>query len=149
MKSFSTHLAVGAAALISGGLVAAEVIKPTDPAKPVADRVAVAPPEQVRTQTVTRVIHRVHRVHLHPKARPVATPPAPAPAPAPVPAPAVVPRRVQVAAPIPVSHSAPAATTKPTLTSRTSGHGTGSSGSRRGEDDGHEHDNHEYEGGDD
>ena len=157
MKSFTTYLAVAAAALVTGGLVATSLNKPADPVKPTALRAPIVAPEQVRTQVVTRVIHRVHRVHVHPKphhpAVAAAAPPAPAPVvhAAPAPAPVIQPRRVVVAQHIPTPTTAPAhPTTKPTLSTRTSGHGTGSSGG--GEDNGERGDNSSedhYEGGDD
>jgi hypothetical protein len=153
MKSLTPYLAVAAAALVTGGLVATTVTGPEAPAEPAALKIPAAAPEQVRTQVVTRVVHRVHRVHLHPKRPHVAAAPAPLPraAPAPAPAPAVVPRRVVVAAPAPTPNSTPARETgKPTLTTRTSGQG---SGSRRDDDEGEREDRGEdedrYEGGDD
>ena len=160
MKSFTSYLAVAAAALVTGGLVATAVTKPADTVKPTALKIpAATPPEQVRTQVVTRVIHRVHRVHVHPKAHHVAAaaapaPAAPAPAPvvraAPAPAPAVVPRRIPVATHIPTTTSAPVRQSKPTLTTRTSGHGTGSqSGGRDSEGGGDSGGDDRYEGGDD
>jgi hypothetical protein len=143
MKSLATHLSVVAACLAAGAL-AGTALTASAGHTPAALRSAVQPPEQVRTETVTRVIHRVRRVHVHPKPNPaprvIAAPPAPAPsrvtlASAPV---AVTPRRVQVApAPVPPAHSAPAGGGKPTLHTGSSGH----SGTRsKGGDDGGERD---------
>ena len=93
-----------------------------DPERPdgaVAARTLPPPPEQVRTVVVTKTIHRVRHVRVHPRHPAVAAAP-PAPAPAPV---AVAPRPVAVRAPA-VAPSHP-------VTTRTSGHG-GSGGEREG-----------------
>jgi hypothetical protein len=122
-----SHLAIAAAALLAGGLGAmAFTADPKGPDAAVATRTLPAPPEQVRTVVVTKTIHRVRHVRVHP--RHLAVVAAPAPAPAPV---AVAPRTVAARAPA-VVPSRPG-------TTRTSGHG----GSGGGE---HEH---EHEGGGD
>lgn len=157
-KSFPTYLAVGATALTVGGIVGTAMTATPD-TKNASETVAAAPvPEQVRTQTVTRTIHRVRKVHVKakPKHRAAAAAPAPAPAPAApaavAPAPVAPAPRVRTSVPVsvPIANSAPARPApKPTIKSRTSG---GSAGGER-EDDGHEreyeHEGGEYEGGDD
>lgn len=133
MSRVISHLAIAVAALVAGGLGAMAFT--TDPERPdgaVAARTLPPPPEQVRTVVVTKTIHRVRHVRVHPR-RPavVAAPPATAPAPAAAPV-AVAPRPVAVRAPA-VAPSHP-------VTTRTSGHGSGGGGGER---------EHEHEGGGD
>jgi len=122
-----SHLAIAAAALVAGGLGALAFSgDPERPGAAIATRTLPPPPEQVRTVVVTKTIHRVRHVRVHPRHPAViAAPPAPAPPPAPV---VVAPRPVAARAPAPAPSR---------VTTRTSGHaGTGG-----GE--------HEHEGGGD
>jgi hypothetical protein len=132
VSRITSHVAVATAALVAGGLGATAFSSPeqerqatTVPARPL--------PPQVRTVVVTKTIHRVRHVRVHPHPAPVAAaPPAPvavAPRPAPVRSPVVMRRPVAIR-PAPATHP---------LKTRTSGHGGG----------GGEHEGAEHEGGGD
>jgi hypothetical protein len=142
MASKAGKLVAGTSVLGLGGLAAVAISadKPAS-AERVVTTIAKAPPVEVQTITVRRVIHRtIHekRRHTHHTSAVAVSAPAagaaaasaPAEAPAPVVQPAPVPTST---APAPMPERAP-------IRTRTSGSG----GSTTGEDDGYEH-----EGGDD
>ena len=127
MSRITSHVAIATAALVAGGLGATAFSSP-DPVRQATTIPGRPLPPQVRTVVVTKTIHRVRHVRVHPHPAPVAAAP-----PAPV---AVAPVRSPVAIRRPVAIR-PAPATQP-LKTRTSGHGGGG-----------EHDGAEHEGGGD
>ena len=127
MSSITSHVAIATAALVAGGLGATAFSSP-DPVRQATTIPGRPLPPQVRTVVVTKTIHRVRHVRVHPHPAPVAAPP-----PAPV---AVAPRPAPVRSPVAI-RLRPAPATQP-LKTRTSGHGGGG-----------EHDGAEHEGGGD
>ena len=131
MSRITSHVAIATAALVAGGLGATAFSSP-DPVRQATTIPGRPLPPQVRTVVVTKTIHRVRHVRVHPHPAPVAAPP-----PAPV---AVAPRPAPVRSPVAIRRPVairPAPATQP-LKTRTSGHGGGG-----------EHDGAEHEGGGD
>lgn len=113
MPNMRTAIATGATLLALGGLTAVAVSAGgNDPAPEAAGqkKVTPAPPPEVRTVVVTKVIHRTRRAKAARDRPPAPAPVAAAPAPAPAPAATPVATRVRVAvAPAPVNRPAASA----------------------------------------
>jgi hypothetical protein len=128
VSRITSHIAVAAAALAAGGLGATAFSSPEPARQQSAIPAQPAPPEQVRTVVVTKTIHRVRHVRVHPhRPAPSAAPPppvavAPRPAPAPVP---VATRRPVTLRPAPAAQP---------LKTRSSGGAGGGGGEREGGD---------------
>lgn len=138
MSRTASHLAVAAVALVAGGATSAALFAHADPVRTAATVSAPPAPEQVRTEVVTRTIHRVRHVHpRHHRAAVAAAPPMPSSAP---PVPVVTPV-VRTAAPV----AAVRRTTAPVRPLQT--RSSGAAGTREHEDS-HESE-HEHEGGGD
>ena len=77
VSRITSHVAIATAALVAGGLGATAFSSP-DPVRQATTIPGRPLPPQVRTVVVTKTIHRVRHVRVHPHPAPVAAPP-PAP----------------------------------------------------------------------